>query len=291
MYNKKSLLFVVGPTASGKTELAIHLAKRYNTEIISADSRQVYKDLKIGTAQPTRHEQQLVKHHLIDFIPVGTLYTVSDYVNDANSIITQLLSEREVVIICGGTGLYINSLVYGINDIPPISSDIRSHLREEYKNYGLRYICDKLITLDNYCEDYLDMNNPHRVLRALEVITQTGKPLRYFFSQKDIRHDYECKFMYITRPQEELYKRIDTRVDKMIQQGLIEEVKAFKQFKNCNALKTIGYKEIIKYLDGEISLAEAIEEIKINTHHYAKRQITWFKKLHHNNHEKFITSL
>ena len=291
MTQQKSLLFVVGPTASGKTALAIQLAKRYNTEIISADSRQIYKGLQIGTAQPTYDERIQVRHHLIDFIPVDRLYTVSDYTSDANKIIKQLFLEHDVVIVCGGTGLYINALVYGIDDIPSISFDIRSNIREEYKTYGLEYICNKLISLDQDCKHYIDMHNPHRVLRALEVITQTGKPLRHFFSKKTIRYDYECRFIYVTLPQEKLYKRIDERVEVMIQQGLIEEAKSFNNFKSCNALKTIGYKEIFKYLDGEISLVQAIEEIKTNTHHYAKRQITWFNKLYKNNNANFFSSV
>ena len=278
MNKKKSLLFVVGPTASGKTALSIQLAKKYNTEIISADSRQIYKGLRIGTAQPTIEEQQQVKHHLIDFVEVDKLYTVKDYSLEANEIIKRLFIDHDVIIVCGGTGLYINALVYGINDIPSISLELRNTLREEYKTYGLEHICNKLKVLDPHCGEYLDMKNPHRVLRALEVIIQTGKPIRDFFSKRSVRQDYVYLFKYINLPQETLYKRIDERVDKMIQQGLIEEAKDFKVFKDCNALQTIGYKEIFKYLDNKITLTEAIEKIKINTHHYAKRQITWFDK-------------
>ena len=285
--NKKVLLVVVGPTASGKTKLAIELALKYNTEIISADSRQIYKDLIIGTAQPTIQEQRLVKHHLINFVDLDATYSVADYEKDASRILNMLFKEHDVVVMCGGTGLYINAVCFGIDEIPDISQEKRNYVRNLYKNNDLKYCVDLLKQHDQECEKFLDIKNPHRVLRALEVILETQKPIREFYSSKK-KSFFEVIFINIDIEKEVLFKRIDQRVDEMIKNGLIDEVKQFEKYRNYNSLKTIGYKEIFEYLDNRITLNEAIENIKINTKKYAKRQITWFKKVNKNNPEIFI---
>ena len=285
--NKKVLLVVVGPTASGKTKLAIELALKYNTEIISADSRQIYKDLIIGTAQPTIQEQRLVKHHLVNFVDLDATYSVADYEKDASRILNMLFNEHDVVVMCGGTGLYINAVCFGIDEIPNISQEKRDYVRSLYKNNGLDYCVDLLKQHDHECEKFLDIRNPHRVLRALEVILETQKPIREFYSSKK-KSFFEVIFINIDIEKEVLFKRIDLRVDEMIKNGLIDEVKRFEKYKKYNSLKTIGYKEIFEYLDNKKTLEEAIEEIKINTKKYAKRQITWFKKVNKNNPEIFI---
>ena len=285
--NKKVLLVVVGPTASGKTKLAIELALKYNTEIISADSRQIYKDLIIGTAQPTIQEQRLVKHHLVNFVDLDATYSVADYEKDASRILNMLFNEHNVVIMCGGTGLYINAVCFGIDEIPDISQEKRNYVRSLYKNNGLDFCVDLLKQHDHECEKFLDIKNPHRVLRALEVILETQKPIREFYSSKK-KSFFEVIFINIDIEKEVLFKRIDLRVDEMIKNGLIDEVKRFEKYKKYNSLKTIGYKEIFEYLDNKKTLEEAIEEIKINTKKYAKRQITWFKKVNKNNPEVFI---
>lgn len=285
--NKKVLLVVVGPTASGKTKLAIELALKYNTEIISADSRQIYKDLIIGTAQPTIQEQRLVKHHLVNFVDLDATYSVADYEKDASRILNMLFNEHNVVIMCGGTGLYINAVCFGIDEIPDISQEKRNYVRSLYKNNGLDFCVDLLKQHDHECEKFLDIKNPHRVLRALEVILETQKPIREFYSSKK-KSFFEVIFINIDIEKEVLFKRIDLRVDEMIKNGLIDEVKRFEKYKKYNSLKTIGYKEIFEYLDNKKTLEEAIEEIKINTKKYAKRQITWFKKVNKNNPEIFI---
>ena len=285
--NKKVLLVVVGPTASGKTKLAIELALKYNTEIISADSRQIYKDLIIGTAQPTIQEQRLVKHHLVNFVDLNATYSVADYEKDASKILNMLFKEHDIVVMCGGTGLYINAVCFGIDEIPDISQEKRNYVRSLYKNNGLDYCVDLLKQYDHECEKFLDIKNPHRVLRALEVILETQKPIREFYSSKK-KSFFEVIFINIDIEKEVLFKRIDLRVDEMIKNGLIDEVKRFEKYKKYNSLKTIGYKEIFEYLDNKKTLEEAIEEIKINTKKYAKRQITWFKKVNKNNPEIFI---
>ena len=285
--NKKVLLVVVGPTASGKTKLAIELALKYNTEIISADSRQIYKDLIIGTAQPTIQEQRLVKHHLVNFVDLNATYSVADYEKDASRILNMLFKEHDVVVMCGGTGLYINAVCFGIDEIPDISQEKRDYVRNLYKNNDLKYCVDLLKQHDQECEKFLDIKNPHRVLRALEVILETQKPIREFYSSKK-KSFFEVIFINIDIEKEVLFKRIDRRVDEMIKNGLVNEVKQFEKYRNYNSLKTIGYKEIFEYLDNRITLNEAIENIKINTKKYAKRQITWFKKVNKNNPEIFI---
>ena len=285
--NKKVLLVVVGPTASGKTKLAIEIALKYNTEIISADSRQIYKDLIIGTAQPTIQEQRLVKHHLVNFVDLDATYSVADYEKDASRILNMLFKEHDVVVMCGGTGLYINAVCFGIDEIPDISQEKRNYVRSLYKNNGLDFCVDLLKQYDQECEKFLDIRNPHRVLRALEVILETQKPIREFYSSKK-KSFFEVIFINIDIEKEVLYNRIDRRVDEIIKNGLIDEVKQFEKYRNYNSLKTIGYKEIFEYLDNRITLNEAIENIKINTKKYAKRQITWFKKVNKNNPEIFI---
>ena len=285
--NKKVLLVVVGPTASGKTKLAIELALKYNTEIVSADSRQIYKDLIIGTAQPTIQEQRLVKHHLVNFVDLDATYSVADYEKDASRILNMLFNEHDVVVMCGGTGLYINAVCFGIDEIPDISQEKRDYVRNLYKNNDLKYCVDLLKQHDQECEKFLDIKNPHRVLRALEVILETQKPIREFYSSKK-KSFFEVIFINIDIEKEVLFKRIDMRVNEMIKNGLIDEVKRFEKYRNYNSLKTIGYKEIFEYLDNRITLNEAIENIKINTKKYAKRQITWFKKVNKNNPEIFI---
>ena len=285
--NKKVLLVVVGPTASGKTKLAIELALKYNTEIVSADSRQIYKDLIIGTAQPTIQEQRLVKHHLVNFVDLNATYSVADYEKDASKILNMLFKEHDIVVMCGGTGLYINAVCFGIDEIPDISQKKMDYVRILYKNNGLDYCVDLLKQYDHECEKFLDIKNPHRVLRALEVILETQKPIREFYSSKK-KSFFEVIFINIDIEKEVLFKRIDMRVNEMIKNGLIDEVKRFEKYRNYNSLKTIGYKEIFEYLDNRITLNEAIENIKINTKKYAKRQITWFKKVNKNNPEIFI---
>ena len=268
--------------------MAIEIALKYNTEIISADSRQIYKDLIIGTAQPTIQEQCLVKHYLLNFVDLDATYSVADYEKDASRILKMLFKEHDVVVMCGGTGLYINAICFGIDEIPDISQEKRNYVRSLYKNNDLKYCVDLLKQHDHECEKFLDIRNPHRVLRALEVILETKKPIREFYSNNNKKTSFDIFFINIDIEKEVLYNRIDLRVDEMIKNGLVDEVKQFEKYRNYNSLKTIGYNEIFEYLDNKITLNEAIENIKINTKKYAKRQMTWFKKVKRNNLKIFI---
>ena len=273
----KKLIIIVGPTASGKTAYAMDIARKSNTEIVSADSRQLYKGLYIGTAQPTYEERQMVKHHLIDCVDISYLYTVADFVRDASKIINELFKTHDDVVMVGGTGLYISAFANGLNIIPNVDPEIRTYIVQQHNMYGLEWCQQKLKQLDEDCDQYIDMHNTLRVMRALEILTQTGKPLRSFFKQQNIERDYDIEIIGILRDRNELYQRINTRVDIMVEAGLVEEVKKLIPYRNtCKALTSIGYKEIFSYLDDNCTLDKAIDNIKLNTRHYAKRQMTWF---------------
>ena len=223
----KHLIIITGPTAVGKTDFCIDLAKKYNTEIVSCDSRQIYKGLIIGTAQPTQEQMDSVRHHLVNFVDVDRLYTVANFVEDANEIVNELFLTKDVVVMTGGTGLYINAFIYGLDEIPAVDEVIRRQVREDYKNFGLEFCLGKLKQIDAECESFLSIKNPQRVLRALEVGLQTGRPLRYFYKEKHLSSDYKISLIGINRDRAELYERINKRVDLMLDAGLIEETKRF----------------------------------------------------------------
>lgn len=277
--DNKYLIAIVGPTASGKTALGINLAKYFNTEIISADSRQIYKGLYIGTAQPTYEERSEIKHHLIDFVDVGKKYSVKNFETDSLEIINKLFSTKNIVLTVGGTGLYINALCNGIDDIPNIPSKIESEVNLTFKQHGKQKCVEELIKLDKNCNEHIDLNNTHRVIRALKVIKTTGKPIYEFFGIKKTIRNFKTIFLGINLQKKILEERIILRTNNMIENGLIKECENFIKYKDCNSLKTIGYKEIYKYLSGEEkNLQNTINEIIIHTRQYAKRQMTWFKK-------------
>ena len=277
--NNKYLIVVVGPTASGKTALGIKLAKYFNTEIISADSRQIYKGLYIGTAQPTYEERSEIKHHLIDFIDLDKKYTVKDFENDSLEIINKLFSSKDILLVVGGTGLYIDALCNGIDDIPNIPEEIESEVNILFKEQGKEKCVEELKKLDNNCNKHIDLNNPHRVIRALKVIKTTGKPIYDFFKIKKTIRPFVPIFIGINLPKETLKDRIIIRTNNMIKNGLLKEAENFIKYKDCNSLQTIGYKEIYEYiLNKKQNIENTINDIIIHTSQYAKRQMTWFKK-------------
>lgn len=277
--NNKYLIVVVGPTASGKTALGIKLAKYFNTEIISADSRQIYKGLYIGTAQPTYEERSEIKHHLIDFIELDKKYTVKNFENDSLEIINKLFSSKDILLVVGGTGLYIDALCNGIDDIPNIPEEIESEVNILFKEQGKEKCIEELKKLDSNCNKHIDLNNPHRVIRALKVIKATGKPIYDFFKIKKTIRPFVPIFIGINLPKETLKDRIIIRTNNMIKNGLLKEAENFIKYKDCNSLQTIGYKEIYEYiLNKKQNIENTINDIIIHTSQYAKRQMTWFKK-------------
>lgn len=273
---KKVLITIVGPTAVGKTDLAIKLANLFNTEIISADSRQFYKELNIGTAKPSKLELESNKHHLINNISINDDYNISQFQNDANKIILDVFSKNKYAILVGGSGLYIDAVLYGIDKIPKVRPSVRKKLNDEFERNGLKSLTAKLTELDPESLKTIDINNPRRVIRALEVTISTKLPYSSFLKTKNKKSKYNEIIIGLNKDRAQLHDLINTRVDQMIQKGLVEEVRSLIKSRNKNALNTIGYSEIFNYLDNEYTHEMAVEKIKTNSRRYAKRQLTWF---------------
>lgn len=276
--NNKQLIVIHGPTAIGKTRLSIELAKHYNTEIISCDSRQFYKELKIGAAPPSPDELLAVKHHFIQHLSVTDHYSVGNFEQDAINKIEQLFQTYDKLIMVGGSGLYIDAVCKGIDTMPKISDAIRNKLNENYTKKGLVWLQNKLKEIDPTYYANCDKNNPQRLIRALEVKQQTGKSISDFQKKEHKKRPFNIIKIGLQMDREQLYNRINCRVDIMMQKGLLEEVESLIPFQNYNALNTVGYKELFQYFKGNISLEESVEEIKKNTRRFAKRQLTWFRR-------------
>ncbi len=279
---ERRVLAIVGPTASGKTKIGIEIAQELKTEIISADSRQIVRELTIGTAKPDEVELNKVKHHFINIISLNEKYDVGRFVKEAKEIINRLHSENRIPVVVGGSGLYINSLLYGIFEGPSSDDEIRLELEKELKEKGIESLIKKLQEVDPVTYEKIDKKNPRRIIRALEVFFLTGKPISQFQKEKHQEPPFEKIIFGLLWDRKKLYERINHRVDQMIEQGLIEEVKEIlnKFGENVNiALQTVGYKEVIDYLKSKITYNEMIELIKRNTRRYAKRQLTWFRKV------------
>jgi tRNA dimethylallyltransferase len=274
----KTLLVILGPTASGKTELAIKVAQGLGTEIISADSRQFYKELSIGTAKPSFEQLALVKHHFIGHISIHDRYNISRFEKDSIELLQQLFKEHDVVVMCGGSGLYIDAVCNGIDEQPDHDPAIRKLLTDRYKEQGIGYLQAELLILDPAYYGQVDLSNPNRLIRALEVCLITGKPFSSFRKGNGTKRDFRVVKLGIDIPRNELVERINARVDRMMEDGLEQEAKEYIGERHLNALNTVGYKELFEYFDEKCSLPEAIEKIKTNTRRYAKRQMTWFRK-------------
>ena len=272
----KFLITIVGPTAIGKTSLAIKLARNYKTEIISADSRQFYRELNIGTAKPSKDELSSVKHHLINNISVKDKYDISKFESDARKIIDNLFKTKDYVILVGGSGLYIDTILYGIDKIPDVEESLRKELNMEFQNNGLKNLSAQLKKIDHITYKNIDLNNHRRIIRALEVSISSKKPYSSFLTDSVKESNYNEIIIGLNCDRDKLNSLINKRVDKMIQCGLIKEVEKLVKFKNLNALNTIGYKEIFDYLDNKINLEQSKEKIKTNSRRYAKRQLTYF---------------
>jgi tRNA dimethylallyltransferase len=275
----KTLVVIAGPTAVGKTALSIKLAKEFGTEIISADSRQVYRELSIGTAKPTRQELQEVKHHFINSHSITQGYDAAQYGKDALETLETLFKEKQIVILCGGSGLYIKAVCEGFDDIPEISPEIRISLNGQYEKHGLLWLQEQMKLLDPNHFINMDQQNPQRLLRALEVRIGTGESISFFQKkEKKTSRDFNVLKIGLELPREQLYDRINIRMDQMISEGLFEEAKNLYPFRQMNALQTVGYREIFDHIEGQYDYQEAVRLLKRNTRWYAKRQLTWFKR-------------
>lgn len=272
-------MILAGPTAVGKTALSIQLAKRYQTEIISADSRQFYKEMEIGTAKPTYDEMDGVPHHFIDSHGILDDYNVGQFEKDALKLLDELFQKHNVVFVVGGSGLYVKALCEGIDEMPIIPVEIRQKLNAEFEKNGIEYLQKQVIESDPEYFKIVDQQNPQRLIRALELYRATGKNMSYYRAQeKVVERPFNIIKIGLERPREELYDRISLRMDQMIEEGLFEEAQKLYPFKHLNALQTVGYSEIFGYLDGDYDREEAIRLLKRNSRRYAKRQMTWFKK-------------
>ncbi|NYJ27087.1 tRNA (adenosine(37)-N6)-dimethylallyltransferase MiaA [Allomuricauda sp. ARW1Y1] len=275
---KKVLLAVVGPTAIGKTALGIQLAKHFDTEILSADSRQFFKEMEIGTAVPSEEELAQVPHHFIQHKSIFEPYSVGDFEKEAMTVLDGLFQQKDTVVMVGGSGLYVDAVVHGLDEFPEVDPDIRAALNQKLEKNGLSSLQEELKLKDPTYYKIVDLENPHRLIRALEVCRASGQPFSSFLNRAKPKRPFKTLYVGLEAPREVIYERINQRVDLMIQAGLLEEAERLHQYKTLNALQTVGYKELFEYLDGHCTLEFAVSEIKKNTRRFAKRQLTWLRK-------------
>jgi tRNA dimethylallyltransferase len=273
---QKYLVVIAGPTGVGKTALAVQLAKHFDSKIISADSRQFYREMSIGTAKPNEKELAEVEHFFIDSLSIHEDYNIGNFEKDAIRKLDELFQDHQLVFLVGGSGLYINAVLYGVDEFEEVSEETREKVQELYRKNGLEALQKEIEQKDPVYFKTVDINNPQRLMRALEVCYQTGKPYSSFLGKEKSKRNFEAIKLLINAPREVLYERINQRVDQMVKNGLVEEARKLYPYKNLNALNTVGYKELFEYFEGKTSLEQAIELIKQKTRNYAKRQLTWF---------------
>ena len=275
---KSNLIIIVGPTAVGKTDLCVKLAKEFDTEILSCDSRQFYKELNIGTAKPTSEEMSGVVHHFVDSHSINDYYSAGDFERDAIKLLeNDIFKRKKVAIMTGGSGLFVKAIIDGLDEMPEVPLSLREKLMQRLEKGELEIMAEELRKLDpEYCET-ADIQNSQRVVRALEVCLSSGRSFSSFHKKNNIKRSFNIIKIGIERPREQLYERINLRIDLMLKNGLMEEVKGLIDYRNHNALQTVGYKEVFEYLDGNKDFATMVELLKQNSRRYAKRQMTWFK--------------
>ena len=276
--NTKTLIVLVGPTGVGKTELSLRLAEQLHTCILSADSRQLYRDLPIGTASPTPEQQSRVKHYFVGTLDLTDYYSAAQYETEVLSLLDTLFQTHDVVVLTGGSMMYIDAVCQGIDDIPTVDAETRRLMLQRYEDEGLERLCAELRLLDPEYYRIVDLKNPKRVIHALEICYMTGRTYTSFRVRQKKERPFRILKVGLTRPREELYKRINSRVEQMMADGLLDEAKKVYAHKECNSLNTVGYKELFRYLDGAWTLPFAIEKIKQNSRIYSRKQMTWFKR-------------
>jgi tRNA dimethylallyltransferase len=276
--SEKTLVIITGPTAVGKTSTSIEVARRLGASIISADARQFYRELKIGTAAPTQQELQTVKHHLVGHLSIHDYYNASLFEQQALQITATLFNESDHAVVCGGAGLYIDALLFGIDDIPDVDPLIRKQVQHDFSTSGLEGLRQQLQTYDPEYYSFVDTSNPNRMMRGIEVFLSTGIRYSQMRKQSKVSRPFNIKLIVLNRPRHELTERINIRTQQMLQQGIVEEAIDFFRYRHLNSLNTVGYKELFAWLNNTETLKNAMENIKTNTRRYAKRQVTWFKK-------------
>ncbi len=275
---KKFLIVIAGPTCSGKTAAAIRVAKHFSTEIISADSRQLFKEMVIGTAMPSLQQLKEVKHHFIASHSISEEFNAGIYADACDLLLAELFKQHNVVVMTGGSGMYMDAALNGMDALPEKNDEIRNSLKKILEEKGIAVLQEELKRLDSVTYEKMDVQNPQRLMRALEVCMVTGKPYSSFLKKEQKKLPYEVIYLGLELPREALYQRIDQRVDDMIQNGLVEEVKGLLSYKEMPAMKTVGYRELVSYFENRMTLEEAVDKIKQHTRNYAKRQMTWFGK-------------
>ena len=272
----KRLVLVLGPTAVGKTDYAIRMAEKYSSPVISCDSRQIFTEMRIGTAPPSEEQLRQVRHYFIFSHSVRNHYSAGQYEIEAMALLTELFKEHDTIVMAGGSGLYADALCYGLDDFPPADQELRKILTDRVRTEGVASLAEELREADPQSWATIDLSNPQRVVRALEVTLSTGRKFSSYKSSPRKPRPFEIERICLTLPREELYRRIDLRAEKMFETGLVDEVRGLTPWRGMPALKTVGYREVFEYLDGHISLDEALSLVQRNTRRYAKRQITWF---------------
>lgn len=273
-----TLIVLIGPTGVGKTELSLRLAEHFRTCIVSADSRQLYADLKIGTAAPTPGQLQRVPHHFVGTLRLTDYYSAAQYEAEVLNLLEKLFTEHDTVVLTGGSMMYVDAICKGIDDIPTVDAETRQLMLQKYEAEGLESLCAELKLLDPEYYRQVDLKNPKRVIHALEICYMTGKTYTSFRTNSPKERPFRIVKIGLTRDREELYDRINRRVDMMVEEGLVEEARQVYPYRALNSLNTVGYKEMFKYLDGEWTLPFAIEKIKQNSRIYSRKQMTWFKR-------------
>lgn len=273
---RKQLTLVLGPTAVGKTDYAIELAKRWGSPVISCDSRQIFKEMRIGTAPPSPEQLRQVRHYFIFSHSVASYYSAGQYEIEALALLSELFKEHDRLVMVGGSGLYADALCYSLDDFPPANQELRAKLTERALKEGVGVLAEELRQLDPESWATLDLSNRQRVVRALEVTMSTGRKFSSFKTAPRKARPFDIERICLTMPREELYARIDRRAEKMFEDGLVDEVRGLAEYRSMPALRTVGYKEVFEYLDGNIPLDEAVRLVKRNTRRYAKRQVTYF---------------
>ena len=274
----KTLVVLLGPTAVGKTDISLELAEQLHTSIISADSRQLYADLKIGTAAPTPEQLARVQHYFVGTLQLSDYYSAARYADEVLALLNTLFQQQDVALLTGGSMMYIDAVCQGMDDIPTVDADTRAMMWQRYEEVGLEGIQRELKMLDPEYYAIVDLKNHKRIIHALEIYYMTGKTFTSFRQRKQAERPFNIIKIGLNRERDELFNRINQRVDQMMQEGMLEEAKKVYPYRHLNSLNTVGYKELFKYLDGEWTLEEAVEKIKRNTRIYAKKQLTWFKK-------------
>ncbi len=275
---EKTLIVLLGPTGVGKTDLSLRIAQLLNCPIISSDSRQLYKGLEIGTAAPTKEQMKRVKHYFVGTLELSDYYSASRYEEDVMNLLDRLYTDLDVVLMTGGSMMYIDAVCNGLDELPTVSDEVRSLLSDRYKKEGLESLCKELERLDPVHYKQVDLKNHKRVIHALEICYMTGKPYSDLHTHSKKQRPFRILKIGLTRDREDLYDRINRRVDQMISNGLEEEARAVYPHRELNSLNTVGYKEMFAYISGEWTLEKAIEKIKRNTRIYSRKQMTWFKR-------------